>query len=96
LFSNCTWPTPSIQCQDGAIFQEIRVVGENIIQFIPFVHAFYALESPLFYNHHNHKGNIIVIPSIMGTQQGGPLRSQFASCSSNIFIKQPLQQQARE
>ncbi len=40
---------------------------------IPFVHAFYAFEFPLFYNHHNHEGNIIVIQSIMGTRQGGPL-----------------------
>jgi hypothetical protein len=55
------------------IFQELRVIGGNIIQFIPFVRAFYAFESPLFYNHHNHEGNIIVIPSIMGTRQGGPL-----------------------
>jgi hypothetical protein len=57
----------------GVIFQERRVVGGNIIQFIPFVCAFYAFESPLFYNHHNCEGNIIIIPSIMGTWQGGPL-----------------------
>jgi hypothetical protein len=58
----------------GVIFQELRVVGGNIIQFIPFVYAFYAFESPLFYNHHNHEDNItIVILSIMGTRQGGPL-----------------------
>jgi len=55
------------------IFQELRVVGGNIIQFIPFVHAFYAFECPLFYNHNNHESNIIVIPSIMGIRQGGPL-----------------------
>jgi hypothetical protein len=57
----------------GVIFQELCVVGGNIIKFIPFVRAFYAFESPLFYNHHNHEGNIIVIPSIMGTWHGGPL-----------------------
>jgi hypothetical protein len=50
------------------IFQKLCAVGGNLIQFIPFVHAFYAFESPLFYNHHNCEGNIIIIPSIMGTQ----------------------------
>jgi hypothetical protein len=55
------------------IFQELHVVCGNIIQFIRFVCAFYASESPLFYNHHNREGNIIIIPSITRTQQGGPL-----------------------
>ncbi len=45
---------------------------------IPLVHAFYAFESPTFYNHHNHEGEVTVIPSPMGTHQGDPLgRAQF-------------------
>jgi len=28
---------------------------------------------PLFYNHCNREGNVIVIPSTMGTNQGNPL-----------------------
>jgi hypothetical protein len=43
------------------------------MQFIPFVHAFYAFESPLFYNHHNCEGNVIIIPFAMGTHQSDPL-----------------------
>ncbi len=43
------------------------------MQFIPCVHAFYAFESPLFYNHHNREGNVIVTPSTMGAHQGDPL-----------------------
>ncbi len=50
----------------GAIFQKLYITCRNIIQFIPFVHAFYAFESPLFYNHHNREGNVIIIPSAMG------------------------------
>ncbi len=52
----------------GVIFQKLHAVGGNFIQFIPFIRAFYAFKSPLFYNHHNCEGNIIVIPFIMGTQ----------------------------
>jgi hypothetical protein len=47
------------------IFQELRVAGGDIVQHIPFVHAFYAFESPLFYIHHNREGNIMVTPSAM-------------------------------
>jgi hypothetical protein len=43
------------------------------MRFVPFVRAFYAFESPLFYNHHNHEGDVIVIPFIMGTHLGDPL-----------------------
>ncbi len=43
------------------------------MQFIPFVCAFYAFESPLFYSHRNHEGDVKVIPSTMGTHQGDPL-----------------------
>jgi len=56
------------------IFQELHVVGGNIIQFIPFVHAFYAFESPFFYSHCNCEGDIIFIPFTMGTCLGDPLR----------------------
>jgi hypothetical protein len=57
----------------GVISQKLHVVSEDIIQFIPFVRAFYAFESPLFYNHRNCEGEIIMIPSTMGTYQGDPL-----------------------
>jgi len=57
----------------GVIFQELRVAGGNIIQLIPFVCAFYAFEYPMFYTHHNHEGNVIIIPSTMRTRQGDPL-----------------------
>ncbi len=32
-----------------------------------------AFEAPLFYNHHNHEGDVTIIPSIMRTYQGDPL-----------------------
>ncbi len=32
-----------------------------------------TFESPLFYNHHNCDGDVIVIPSAMGICQGDPL-----------------------
>jgi len=57
----------------GVIFQELQVASGNIMQLIPFVHAFYAFEFPLFYNHHNCDDNVVVIPSAMGTHQGDPL-----------------------
>ncbi len=44
------------------------------MQLIPFVHAFYAFEFPLCYNHHNREGDVITIFSAMGTHQGDPLR----------------------
>jgi hypothetical protein len=53
----------------GVIFQELCVANGDIIQFIPFVHAFYAFEYPMFYSHHNREGNVIVIPFTMGTCQ---------------------------
>jgi hypothetical protein len=55
------------------IFQKLHAIGGNIIQFIPFVRAFYAFEFPLFYNCCNHEGDVIVIPFAMGTPQGDPL-----------------------
>ncbi len=57
----------------GVIFQEFHVRGGDIIQIIPFVCAFYAFESPLFYNHHNCEGVVEVIPYAMGLHQGDPL-----------------------
>ncbi len=55
------------------IFQELCVIGINIIQLIPFVCEFYTFESPLFYNHHNRERDVIIIPSTMGIRQGDPL-----------------------
>ncbi len=52
------------------IFQKLRIAGGNIIQFIPFVKAFYAFETLLFYNHRNHEGDVTIIPFTMGTCQG--------------------------
>jgi hypothetical protein len=57
----------------GVIFQELCVARRNIMQLIPFIHAFYAFEFFLFYCHRNHEGDVIVIPSAMGTFQGDPL-----------------------
>jgi len=57
----------------GVIFQEFHALGGFIIQLIPFVRAFYEFESPLFYSHHNHDGDVMIIPSAMGTHQGDPL-----------------------
>jgi hypothetical protein len=54
----------------GVIFQKLLVTSGDIIQFILFVHAFYAFESSMFYNHCNRDGNITVIPFAMGTHQG--------------------------
>jgi hypothetical protein len=42
------------------------------MQFIPFVHAFYAFEFPLFYNHHNLEGDFTIIPFTMGTRHNDP------------------------
>jgi hypothetical protein len=54
----------------GVTFQKLFVACGNIIQFIPFVHAFYALKSPLLYSHRNYEGDVKIIPSAMGTRQG--------------------------
>jgi len=55
------------------IFQEVCATSGDIIQLIPFVLTLYAFESPLFYNHRNRDGNVIIIPSAMGIHQGDPL-----------------------
>jgi hypothetical protein len=57
----------------GVIFQELHVASGDIVQLIPFVHAFYAFEFPLFYSHHNREGDVIVILSAMGTHQDDAL-----------------------
>jgi len=54
------------------VFQELRAIGGDILQPIPFVRAFYAFEFPLIYNHHNREGDVTIIPSTMGTHQGDP------------------------
>jgi hypothetical protein len=63
----------------GVIFLELCAPGGDIIQLIPFVRAFCAFESPLFYSHHNCDDDAIVIPFAMGIYQGNPLgRALFA------------------
>jgi hypothetical protein len=52
------------------VFQELHVIGGDIIQPIPFVCAFYALKSPLFYSHYNCESDVIVIPFAMEIRQG--------------------------
>ncbi len=54
------------------IFEKNYVASGDIIQFIPFVHTFYAFECPLFYSPHNHEGDVTIIPSSMGIHQGDP------------------------
>jgi hypothetical protein len=58
----------------GVTFQKLCVVGGDIIQFIPFVRAFYAFKFLLFYYHRNSEGDVTIIPSAMGTRQGDPWR----------------------
>ncbi len=57
----------------GVIFQELRAIGEDIMQLIIFVCVFYAFDFPMFYSHHNRESNVIVIPFTMGTYQNDPL-----------------------
>jgi hypothetical protein len=64
-----------IWCQKGFIFLKLHIIGGDIIQLIYFVCAFYAFEFFLFYNHCNHEGNDIIIPSAMGTFQSGPSKN---------------------
>jgi hypothetical protein len=64
---------------NGVIFQELHALGGKIIQLIPFVCAFYEFESPLFYSHHNRDGDVIIIPSAMGTRQRALLRGALFS-----------------
>ncbi len=43
------------------IFQDFCATSKDIIQLIPFVYAFYAFDSPLFYNHHNRESDVTII-----------------------------------
>jgi hypothetical protein len=56
----------------GVIFKKLCAVGGDITQLIPFVHAFYAFEFPLFYNHHNCEDNVTIIPFAIETHRGDP------------------------
>jgi len=53
----------------GVIFQKFSAASEDIIQRIPFGCAFYAFESPFFYNHCNREGDVIIIPFTMESCQ---------------------------
>jgi len=63
---------PSIWCQEKLYFKKIVQV-KTLYNPIPFVCAFYAFKSPLFYNHHTHEGDIMAIPFAIGTRQSDPL-----------------------
>ncbi len=43
------------------------------MQLIPFIRAFYAIESLLFYNQCNREGDVTFIHYAMGIHQGDPL-----------------------
>jgi hypothetical protein len=51
------------------IFQKLCIVGGDI-QFIFYICALYACESPLFHSHRNHEGDVTIISFTMGTHQG--------------------------
>jgi len=65
-------PSPQLSCSPTkygrcfqfmstrAIFQELCATSGDIIQLIPFVHAFYAFVFPLFCNHYNCEDNVII------------------------------------
>jgi hypothetical protein len=55
------------------IFQELCATRGDITQLVPWIRAFYACESPMFYSHHNHEGNVTIIPCIMEAHQSDPL-----------------------
>ncbi len=48
------------------MFQDLHVRGSDVVQFILFVHIFYGFESPLYYDHCNHDGDVSVTPSTVG------------------------------
>ncbi len=62
----------------GVILQKLRAIGGDIIQLIPFVHAFYAFESLMFYNHRNREGDVTIIPFVMGIYQGNLLGGHYS------------------
>jgi hypothetical protein len=57
----------------GVIFQKLCVINRDINQLFFFVRAFHAFEYLLFYSHHSHESNLLIIPSTMKTHQGNPL-----------------------
>jgi hypothetical protein len=81
-------PSPQLGCflaRHGKCFQfgvkrsyiskPLCNLSGDIIELILFVCAFYAFETPLFYNHHNCESNVIVIAFAMGTCQCDPFTS---------------------
>jgi len=62
----------------GVILQTLHAIGGDIIQFIPFVHAFYAFKSLMFYNHRNREGDFTITPFAMGIYQGDPLGGHYS------------------
>jgi len=63
-------------------FQKLRAISGIIVQFIPFLCLFYAIESPLYYSQHKHESNVIIIPSTMGTHQATPRKGTIRSLFS--------------
>jgi hypothetical protein len=57
------------------LFQKIHAIGGDIRQFTLFVRSFYDFEFPLFYNHRNREGNVIIIRFVMETHQGDLVRT---------------------
>jgi len=57
----------------GIIFQGLCATCGDMIQLIPFVWAFYAFESLMFYSHRNREGEVTNIPSTIRTHQNDPL-----------------------
>jgi hypothetical protein len=64
---------PSIWCQEGSYFKNFVVQVGTSCNSSPLFRLFYAFEFPLFYNHHNYEGYVIIIPFAMGTCQRVPL-----------------------
>jgi hypothetical protein len=52
------------------IFEKLCVVGGQLFQLFLFVQSFYAQWVPLFFNHHSHMGDLLVIHYLEGTCQG--------------------------
>jgi hypothetical protein len=63
---------PSIWCQEESYLKNFVQQVKTLYNSIPFVCAFYAFKSPLFYSHHDHEGDIMVIPFAIGTRQSDP------------------------
>jgi hypothetical protein len=66
------WQMLLIWCQKESYFKN-SITSGDIMQLIPFVHAFYTFEYLLFYSHRNCEDEVMVIPSTMGIHQGDPL-----------------------